>query len=419
MGRLKAVYQWVLRTMMKDQTGVMQTLPRKDLIDFNVMMTAERLMRGGIDPSSLKNANQVENAINMIDDRPKVQEGIKSTGKVFDMEGKEIPRGSDIVGGKAVPGTSSRDRARKEMKEKYGFTDKRLDEIENTQIIDEKMMDDLVKQDDERIIKERLEKQNKEGIARIRERQKMLDDAIDNQSPSLSGDTRTDAVLVAEDLAERMGLVYDDLPIREQTKLYDQAYQGLSKMRFEARQTPKGAPPKITSKKDADSQESSYDDGPADFDPDADDPNYATGGRAGFANGTGAPSIKLFPRASGRQLEGEVGPGFKVSERDINYGITGLLQGDKFFGGAEIDKGKVKVDVVSPEGDTVFKDTISKDDAVNFILGMGDPRGNKFQVKTDKDFENMQITFNAKFKHGGCILNIVVYMVFYDETGNI
>ena len=401
MGRLKAVYQWVLRTMMKDQTGVMQTLPRKDLIDFNVMMTAERLMRGGIDPSSLKNANQVENAINMIDDRPKVQEGIKSTGKVFDMEGKEIPRGSDIVGGKAVPGTSSRDRARKEMKEKYGFTDKRLDEIENTQIIDEKMMDDLVKQDDERIIKERLEKQNKEGIARIRERQKMLDDAIDNQSPSLSGDTRTDAVLVAEDLAERMGLVYDDLPIREQTKLYDQAYQGLSKMRFEARQTPKGAPPKITSKKDADSQESSYDDGPADFDPDADDPNCATGGRAGFANGTGAPSIKLFPRASGRQLEGEVGPGFKVSERDINYGITGLLQGDKFFGGAEIDKGKVKVDVVSPDGNTLFKDTISKPDAVNFILGMGDPRGNKFQVKTDKDFENMQITFNAKFNQGG------------------
>ena len=32
---------------------------------------------------------------------------------------------------------------------------------------------------------------------------------------------------------------------------------------------------------------------------------------------------------------------------------------------------------------------------------MGDPRGNKFQVKTDKDFENMQITFNAKFNQGG------------------
>ena len=73
---------------------------RKDLVDFNVMMTAERLMRNGIDPQSLKNANQVENALNMIDDTPKVQEGVKSTGKVFDMEGKEIDPRSKIMGGK-------------------------------------------------------------------------------------------------------------------------------------------------------------------------------------------------------------------------------------------------------------------------------------------------------------------------------
>ena len=59
--------------------------------------------------------------------------------------------------------------------------------------------------------------------------------------------------------------------------------------------------------------------------------------------------------------------------------------GDKFFGGAELDKGKVKMDVVNPEGDTLFKDTIGKEDAVNFILGMGDPKGEKFQIKTDKD----------------------------------
>ena len=150
-------------------------------------MTAERLMRNGIDPNSLKNANQVENALNMIDNRPKVQEGITSikSAKIMDMEGKEIDPRSKIMGGK--------------------------------------------QSETEAEIAERLQKENKEGIARIRAGQKMLDDAIDNQSPSLSGDTRTDAVLVAEDLAERMGKVYDDLPIREQTKLYDQAYQGLSK----------------------------------------------------------------------------------------------------------------------------------------------------------------------------------------------
>ena len=99
---MKAVLQWVLRTMMKDQTGVMRTLPKKDLVDFNVAMTAERLARNGIDPNSLKNANQVENAINQIEAPRNVQQGIKSTksAKIMDMEGKEIDPRSKIMGGK-------------------------------------------------------------------------------------------------------------------------------------------------------------------------------------------------------------------------------------------------------------------------------------------------------------------------------
>ena len=95
---MKAVIQWVLRTMMKDQTGIVKTMPKKDLVDFNVAMTAERLMRNGIDPNSLKNANQVENAINQIEAPRNVQQGIKSTksAKVFDLEGKEIDPRSTI-----------------------------------------------------------------------------------------------------------------------------------------------------------------------------------------------------------------------------------------------------------------------------------------------------------------------------------
>ena len=102
---MKAILQWVLRTMMKDQTGIVQTMPKKDIVDFNVAMTAERLMRNGVDPNSLKNANQVENAINMIENRPKVQEGITSTksAKVFDLEGKEIDPKKGIMGGKQIP----------------------------------------------------------------------------------------------------------------------------------------------------------------------------------------------------------------------------------------------------------------------------------------------------------------------------
>ena len=99
---MKAIYQWVLKTMMKDQTGVMRTLPKKDLVDFNVAMTAERLARNGIDPNALKNANQVENAINQIEAPRNVQQGIRSTksAKVMDMEGKEIDPRSKIMGGK-------------------------------------------------------------------------------------------------------------------------------------------------------------------------------------------------------------------------------------------------------------------------------------------------------------------------------
>jgi len=205
---MKAVYQWVLRTMMKDQTGVMQTLPKKDLVDFNVAMTAERLMRNGFDPMAFKNANQVENAINQIEAPRNVQQGIKSTdsAKVFDMEGKEIPKGSKIMGGKQA--------------------------------------------ETEAEIAARMSKENKESAARIKNK-KMLDDAIDNMSPSLSGDRKVDAELVAEDLAERMGKVYDDLPTKERLDLYDQAYQGLTKKKFD--------PPE----------------------------NMAQGGRAGFKSGLG------------------------------------------------------------------------------------------------------------------------------------
>ena len=249
------------RKLLARESKGITTIPNRMAVEQKAGEIAATLQSAGLPLNRadefIKSEKDLIRILNMIESTPPVMKevpsGIKSTksAKVFDMEGKEIKNPKNIMGGKEVKETEAQ-------------------------------------------IKTRLEKGNKEGIARIRERQKMLDDAIDNQSPSLSGDTRTDAVLVAEDLAERMGLVYDDLPIREQTKLYDQAYQGLSKMRFEARQTPKGAPPKITSKKDADSQESSYDDGPADFDPDADNETFAIGGRVGLFAGSVPKILKLL-----------------------------------------------------------------------------------------------------------------------------
>ena len=217
---MKAVLQWVLRTMMKDQTGIVQTMPKKDIVDFNVAMTMERLMRNGIDPNSLKNANQVENALNMIDNRPKIQEGITSTksAKIMDLEGKEIDPRSKIMGGKQA--------------------------------------------ETEAEIAERLSRENKETVGKIKNRQKMLDDAIDDASPGFSGDRKVDAELVAENLAERMGKVYDDLPTKERLDLYEQAFQGLTKKRF---------------------------------DPDG----MATGGRAGFKDGPDQQGRRKFMKIMG------------------------------------------------------------------------------------------------------------------------
>jgi hypothetical protein len=194
---MKALREFIIRLFLKEKPkGVMTALPNKDLVDMNIAIVAEKLMRNGIDPRSLKNANQVENAIRMIDDRPKVQEGITATksAKIMDMEGKEIDPRSRIMGGKQAETDAE--------------------------------------------IKARLEKSNKEGIAKIKSRQKMIDEAIDNVSPGFSGDLRVDADLVAEEMATRMGKVYDDLPDLEGTRLYGEAYDALSKKRFESKLDP-------------------------------------------------------------------------------------------------------------------------------------------------------------------------------------
>ena len=220
---LKALQQYILREVLKDAPkGVIQTLPNKDLIEINVQILAQRLMQAGIDPTKLKNANQVENAIKIIDDRPNVQQGIRDTeaAKVFDLEGKEIDPRSKIMGGK--------------------------------------------QSETEAEIAERLGRENKETVGKIKNR-KMIDDAIDNTSPGFSGDTKIDAELVAEDLAERMGLVYDDLPTKQRLDLYDQAYTALSKQRFKGMKKPKD-----------------------------DSEDMAQGGRAGFKAGLGKRFLELL-----------------------------------------------------------------------------------------------------------------------------
>ena len=212
---LTAIRQWVIKTMMKGQTGIVKTLPKKDLVEFNVQMTAERLARNGVNPADLKNVNQVENVINQIENRPPVQQGIKSTksAKVMDIEGNEIKDPKDIIGGKEI----------------------------NQQTLNEELMkkdnpySDLVNTPRPKTIKEReaevlarMNKENKEAAERIRNR-KLIADAVDNASPGfVKGDRKYNAQLVADDLAEKkFNKDFYDLDQKQQIDIYGEALDGL------------------------------------------------------------------------------------------------------------------------------------------------------------------------------------------------
>ena len=209
---MEAIRQLVIRMLMRGgKSGIVTTLPKKNLVDFQTAILAEKFMQNGVDPRVFKNADQAENVLKQIDqaETDQIRNLDVSSGKVFDLQGKEIPPGSKIMGGKGVddlPPLGSRGGA-----------------------------EDIAApvQSAEQTIKNMIEAENKKTINKIKQRQKMLNEAIDNVSPGLSGDRKVDAQLVAEDLAERMGTVYDDLPIREQTKLYGEAFDALTKKKFD------------------------------------------------------------------------------------------------------------------------------------------------------------------------------------------
>ena len=298
---LTAIRNWVIRTMMKSkgQTGVVQTIPKRDIVEINTQITAQRLMQNGIDPTQLKNADQVENAIIAIESRPKVQEGIKSTGKIFDMEGKEINPRSKIMEGK------------------QSETDAE--------------------------IKARLDKSNKEGLSKIRSRQKMLDDAINDVSPGFSGDRTVDAELVAENLAERMGKVYDDLPTKERLKIYDEAFQGLTKKKFNPQ-------------------------------------DMAQGGRAGFDNGglLSMLDIQAAGSKSGKQQIMGAPEGFTMDNETYNFIIN-----------ADIPIGE-KINLLTKYSRGKGRTRIEKDDQ-ELILGEGGSRNREIGLGFNPNAEKVLV----------------------------
>ena len=281
--------------------GIMITLPNPKTIDLQESVMMDLLLSNGVDPRLIKSEEQLKNILNQLEavnkQKLKAESGIRNTrsAKVFDLEGKEIPKGSQIMGGKAT--------------------------------------------ETEAEIAERLTKGNKQSVQKLR-MQKMLDDAIEDASPGFANDVKVDAELVAENLAERMGKVYDDLPTKERLDLYDQAYTGLSKQRFKNMRKP--------------------DDDPEDL---------ATGGRVGLKAG--------MSRRAFLALMGSAGAGIGAAK-------TGLL---KLFGkgaGKQVTKEIIKTPPVPGKPEWF-------DNLVNKVILEGDDVTKKLSVQDRQVVHSLKI----------------------------
>tara|TARA_A100001201_G_scaffold33221_2_gene35816 strand:+ start:193 stop:1416 length:1224 start_codon:yes stop_codon:yes gene_type:complete len=199
--------------------GIMEVMDNKQVMDFVQDLVGE-FNRFGVPESAITKIDDVGKFANQIVDikQQQVMNAIKrqitpkKSADIIELQtGKKIDQSKGIMGGREIPETEAE-------------------------------------------IKARIEKSNKETIARI----KMVDDAIEDASPGFSGDRKIDAELVAENLAQRRGLVYDDLSTKERAKIYGEAFEAISK-KFRD--------------------------------------DLATGGRAGFK--VGSPSKRAFLKAAG------------------------------------------------------------------------------------------------------------------------
>jgi|8_EtaG_2_1085327.scaffolds.fasta_scaffold10037_2 hypothetical protein len=340
----------------RSDDGIMITLrePQKIQVLENIM--ADLLMRNGIDPRAITSEAQLKTIINQIEAASKqtIQSGIRNaeSAKIFEIAtGKEIPKGSKIMGGQAVddlPPPGSR-----------GGPDDIAAPVQSS----------------EETLKNMIMAENKKNIDKIKQRQTMLNEAIDDASPGFADDIKYDAEIVAENLAERMGLSYDDMPTKQRLKLYDEAYTGLSKQRSKNRKKPS----------DADDQESSYDDGPADFDPDADNETFAIGGRVGLKVGTGK---KFLQKVFGKEKFQE------MKSRDPEMYI-GLLEIANMYRKRDKEGLKMYLQKFLPHmDDTQIEEFIRGSDGTEGLLGelirLGSGRDYAGKLEMIKRSENMR-----------------------------
>ena len=210
-----SIRNFAIKQLMKTGDDGIMKMPSHMKADFAEAMLTKQLIDAGIDPRTIKNEQQMINVLDGIDNMKKQmaetatkeKTGITSA-KVFDLKGKRIKNTDNIMGGKEMPPPGSR-----------GGKDDIAAPVQSA----EETLQNMTEAE----LREKLIRENKEAVARIKNK-KLIDDAIDNVSIGFSGDRRTDAELVAEEIATRRGLNIDDLDTRQRASIYGEAYEALT-----------------------------------------------------------------------------------------------------------------------------------------------------------------------------------------------
>lgn len=259
---LAAIRQWVIKTMTKGQTGVVTIMPKQEIIEMNVQITAERIMRNGINPNDLKTVGQVENVVEQID-APKVvsadsAEGRGITGQllgkkkadVMDMEGNKIDTSKGIMGGKEVPTSIDQESF-------LSRVNKAVQENRNSKnFFEDRKSKELIEEE----IKAKILADNKKGIKSIKIN--LVDDSI----AKIKSMEPMDAMKEANLVAGKKG-VYKNLDDNQVKKIMDDTQDHI-------------------------------------FERDIPDEDFATGGRVGYAGGSDMGTVSTKTTSANTGLKG-------------------------------------------------------------------------------------------------------------------
>ena len=354
---LAAIRQWVIKTMTKGQTGVVTTMPKQEIIEMNVQITAERIMRNGINPNDLKTVGQVENVVEQID-APKVVSADSAEGRgitaqllgkkkadVLDMEGNKIDTSKGIMGGKEVPTSIDQESFLQRV-------NKAVQENRNSKnFFEDRKSKELIEEE----IKAKILADNKKGIETIKIN--LVNDSIVKIKSMEPMDAMKEANLVAGKKGR-----YANLDDNQVKKIMDDTQDHI-------------------------------------FERDIPDEDFATGGRVGYKAGSVDKMRRLILKAIGAGTVGigaaksGIFSGFgkgagKTVAKEVAQQTTSSMPPPYFFKLAEKIK-KLGSDTTPTNDRTIAKSLKSKDGKSDYILEEDVTSGDTIIKKVNKEGDEM------------------------------